>query len=392
VSFYKEKKRLYVAFRLAVGIWFFLSAAVLIPFSSDTAQNASTSRSLGRLAESRAEKLKPSAPPLMVDKKLFFQRASLGTVTAIRPVRMPADSQSAFWIAAERGAVSVTDSGKPRLSVRFERMGGKVTPVDMEGDGSFEFLSRSGGQEEVRLYDHEGRQLWNYGLGRDPAVRDAACGDLNGDGLMECVLAMKGDGGLRLLDRSGKELWRKLDLNIWHVEILDWDGDGRNEILHTSAAGRIRIRNADGEIVRELPGDNFVSLFSVCHWQNPDSRWFILNNNNRTGIQIIDAEGNVTASIPATAKGYEAVGTPVRFDARGQSYFALLIGNCTPRRDSHLFIYNPENEIIYEEKFLPSQAALLAVRDETTGDETLLVGEGEGRVWKYRLVPAGSKN
>ena len=82
----------------------------------------------------------------------------------------------------------------------------------------------------------------------------------------------------------------------------------------------------------------------------------------------------------------------MRFEAEGKPYFALLVCNCTPRRDSHLFIYAPDGEIVYEEKLFPPQAALLAVPDETTGQETLLVGEGEGRVWKYRLVRATSRN
>ena len=389
MNFYDTMKRFYGPARLSGKDWAGLFGALLLLFSAATAQKETKSQSPPPQTQKRAERLKVSAKPLVVEKKLFFQKASLGTVTSILPARLQLDSQSAFWIAAEWGAASVTDSGKLRSSVRFERMGGKVAPVDMDGDGNFEFISRGGGQEEIRLFDREGRQLWKYGLGMDPAAGDASCGDLNGDGQLECVVGMKGAGGIRLLDKNGRERWRKPDLSVWHVEVLDWDGDGKNEILHTNAAGQLRVRNANGEIVRELPGNNFITLFNLCRWPETDSGWFILSNNNRTGIQLIDFKDNVVAAIPTTAKGYEAVGTPVRLEAEGKPYFAMLVCNCTPRRDSRLYLYDPDGDIIYEEKLLPSQAALLAVPDEITpGLETLLVGEGEGKVWQYRLVPA----
>ncbi len=186
---------------------------------------------------------------------------------------------------------------------------------------------------------------------------------------------------------------RQPDLIVWHVEVLDWDGDGKNEILHTNAAGQLRIRNADGEIVREFPRNNPISLFNLCRWPGADGGWFILSNNTRTGIQLIDFKDSVVADIPTTAKGYEAIGTPVRLEAEGRSYFAMLVCNCTPRHDSRLYLYDPDGDIIYEEKLLSSQAALLAVPDETApGLESLLVGEGEGRVWQYRLAPTTPRN
>ncbi|MCI0596569.1 MAG: VCBS repeat-containing protein [candidate division Zixibacteria bacterium] len=316
----------------------------------------------------------------------------MGTITSLRPSSSQTDAQPLLWIAGERGAAAVTDSGQPLIAVRFERAGGKVTPLDIEGDGNLEFLSRGGGQEEVRLYDRAGRQLWKYGLGTEPAVRDAACGDLDGDGQSECAVAMKGDGGIHLLDKNGRVLWKRPEPNVWGVEILDLDGDGKEEILYSNGAGKLCVRDRAGGTFRELPGNNSISLFSLCPRPDADGGWAVLNNNNYTGIQLLDFKGNVIASIPAPAKGYEAFGTPVSFEADGPPYFALLVCNTTPRRDSRLFIYNPENEIIYEEKFFPSQAALRAVRDARTGDEFLFVGEGEGRVWKYRLVPATPKN
>lgn len=392
MSFFDKKTRIYGPVVLSGKNGIGLSGLFLLFFSAALFYNEVQGQIPPRQTPTQAERAKAAAKPLVVDKQLFFQRAALGTITAIHPTNTPADSQTVFWIAAERGAVSVTDSGKPLLSVRFERMGGKVSPVDLEGDGNFEFLSRGGGQEEACLYNREGRRLWKYGLGTDPAVREAACGDLDGDGRSECVLAMKGNGGLRLLDRNGRLRWTKPEQNVWSVEILDWDGNGKNEIVYSNFAGQLRIRDGDGEIRTELPGNNYITLFSLCRWPDADSGWFILSNNKFSGIQLYDFKGKHVDSVPAPAKGYEVFGTPVRFEADGLYYFALLVCNSTPRRDSHLFIYNPEKEIIYQEKFFPPLAALRAVRDERTGEEFLLVGEGEGRVWKYRLVPAGTKD
>ncbi len=321
---------------------------------------------------------------LKLERSLFFEKPALGTITAIGWNRAESDSPAVFVVAGNYGAAFVGSDGQTLSSVRLDRKAGKVVPVDMEGDGKLEYIDRSSTPGEVGLFDHQGRTVWKYGLGTEPEADDMACGDLDGDGRLECAVAMKGNAGLRLLDKNGKEQWGKADMLVWNVEILDADGDGKNEIVHSNAAGKLRIRNADGGLIRELATKDPITLFSTCRWPTADGGWHILNNNTRTGIQLFNFEGKIVTTFPTDAKGYEAIGTPVLFAGEEKPYFALLVCNCSPSRDSRLYIYNSDGENVYEEILPTPQAAFLAVADERPGYEALLVGENEGRVWRYR--------
>jgi hypothetical protein len=254
----------------------------------------------------------------------------------------------------------------------------------MNGDGKLEYIDRSNTPGEVCLFDQEGRRVWKYGLGTEPEADDMACGDLDGDGELECVVAMKGMGGLRLLDRTGKEKWRRRDVNVWNVEILDTDGDGKYEILHSNVAGRLRIRNGEGTIVRELSTSDPVALFSICRWPAAEGGWAILNNKSQAEVQLLDFKGETILTLPTGVRGYEAFGTPVTFTAGEEPYFALLICNRASTRNTRFFIYNSNGDAVYEEDLPTLQASLLTISDEKNGSEALLVGENEGRVWRFR--------
>ncbi len=390
MNFFDTVKLLHRLPRFSGNGWAGLLGATVLLVSSAVAQNATKSQSPAR--QTKTERLKVSAPPLVMEKELFFQKAGLGAVTAIRPAPAWRDSQPFFWVAGERGAALVTGSGAVQHSVVFEHKGGKVTPWDLDGDGTCEFVSCDGRQGDLRVFDGEGRQRWRYGLGLDPAVGDATCGDLDGDGQLECVVGMKKSGGVRLLNRNGKEIWEKPETNVWHVEILDINGDGKNEIVHSNAIGLFRIRNGGGDILRELPYKNVIANFSLCRWPGADGGWFILNNNKATGLQIIDFEGKVITGFPTAAMGYEAGGVPVRLERGEKPLFALLVCDCLPHRDTWLYLYDSEGNLIFQDKLQSRRATLLTVVDETPGQEALLVGEEDGKVWRYRLVPATPGN
>lgn len=326
---------------------------------------------------------------LKLERSLFYEKPALGAITAIRWNWSNVDTQPVLVIAGNYGASLVDHAGKALSSVRLERKAGKTTPVDMDGDGKLEYIDRKSPVGEAALYDHQGQLVWKYGLGYDPEVEDMACGDLDGDGQWECVVALKGYGGLRLLEKSGKEKWRQPDTEVRHVEILDADGDGANEIVHSNVAGQVRLRNAKGVLIRELPAKNYVTLFSVCRWPTGKDNWFILSNKSRSEIELLDFEGKKVGVFSTGVRGYEAFGTPVTFAAGEKSYFALLICNCASTRNTRLFIYNSNGELVYEDKLPTRQASLLAIPDETAGGEALLIGENEGRVWRYRAPSPG---
>lgn len=109
------------------------------------------------------------------------------------------------------------------------------------------------------LSDKEGQVRWRSKSW--PGIDDSVSGDVNGDGKLSVVIGFNGGGGLLLLDGQGKELWKKEESNVWHVETLDTNGDGREEILHSNAKGELLVRNGNGDVIaRYLPNFYFRIL------------------------------------------------------------------------------------------------------------------------------------
>lgn len=325
----------------------------------------------------------------LLEDSLLFRKSTLGTITGMASSPLGPDSQPAIVVAGNYGAACYSDKGELRSAVKYERKGFQMAPVDLKGDGNYAFMNRGGDGQQVGLFDSEGRMAWRHGLGLEPVPNDMAAGDLDGDGELEFVVGMSGEGGIRLLDARGKEKWRQPDVNVWHVEILDWDGDGKNEIVHSNASGQVGIRDAAGKLIREMRYNAYVGYFTLCRWPDAAGSWFVLNNNKKEGIQLLDFQGNVITRFIAPVKGQRVFAAPVRLAAETKPYFALLICDRIPDHDTRLYLYDPDGEIIFEKRFLTSQASLLTVPNETPGTEKLLVGENDGAVWQFRLKPAG---
>ncbi|MGE5692574.1 MAG: FG-GAP repeat domain-containing protein, partial [Candidatus Zixiibacteriota bacterium] len=249
----------------------------------------------------------------------------MGSITALASTLSPVDSQPVIVAAGQYGAVYFSGKGEALSTVKFERKGYRMAPIDLKGDGKFAFMNRGGNGQQVGLFDSEGREAWRYGLGANQTPNAMAAGDLNGDGEPEFVVGMNGNGGVRLLDATGKEKWRQPDVNVWQVEILDADGDRKNEIVHSNVTGRVCIRDAEGQLRREFPGKTHIAAFSVCTWPDAVGQWALLCNSQLEGIQLLDFSGNLLTRFAPPAKGRRVYGTPLRLSPGEKPYFALLV-------------------------------------------------------------------
>jgi len=326
----------------------------------------------------------------LLEDSLLFQKGTLGTITGMVFSPPGSDSQPALAVAGDYGAAYFSGKGVFLSAVKFERKGFRMVPVDLKGDRNHAFMNRGGDGQQVGLFDSEGRVAWRYGLGVDPAPNNMAAGDLDGDDRPEFAVGMNGEGGIRLLNQQGKEKWKQPDINVWHMEILDVDGDGKNEIVHSNVSGQVRIRDGDGKLLREIPAKTFVAAFSVCRWPDANGGWALLNNNQLEGIQLMDFAGNALTKFFPPVKGRRVYGTPVRLSASEKPYFALLVCDCVPRNDTRLFLYDADGEIVFDKRLLTPRASLLTVPGDTPETEKLLVGESEGAVWQIRLKPVKS--
>lgn len=204
------------------------------------------------------------------EKKLVVHDATLGAVTDII---LDPTSEAALGVAGLQGAVFLKDDHSVVSRVTFDVPDRHSSPtriqfVATKTKGVWEFLDRGGhGWSDASLYGKDGHLLWAYG--GMPGVDDMAAGDLDGDGQPEFVVGFNGAGGLRCLDDTAHEQWRKMGGNIWHVEIVDMDGDGKPEIIQHRCSRRIRDPRSTRKISprddprRQWTGDSAAVLFDV---------------------------------------------------------------------------------------------------------------------------------
>src|SRR6185295_3356852 len=109
------------------------------------------------------------------------------------------------------------------------------------------YIDRGGGGWQTGAFiGEDGARLWQPDALQ--GMDDLAAGDVDGDGVPEFVVGYNGDGGIHLHDAAGKRRWREDDGNVWHVEVVDTDGDGRCEIVHSNAGGDLTVRDASGKV------------------------------------------------------------------------------------------------------------------------------------------------
>jgi hypothetical protein len=335
----------------------------------------------------------------LFERSVVLNDKGLGGVTDI--IRNPTQDAT-LGIAGLEGAVFLKADRSVISRVTFEQEGRRRKPSFMQfvatnTKGVWEFLDRGGhGWSDGALYGKDGQQLWVYG--GMPGLDDLAAGDLDGDGRPEFVAGFNGAGGLRCLDDTSRQLWQKPGGNIWHVEIVDTDGDGQPEIVHTGGAGGFVIRDRHGKYLREMiPGGPGLSLlrpycasFSLCRWPDEKGPFKILavatHAFGTSQILLCGFDGTIIGRYPLPdPKNYrEVYGTALR---RKKDEPPLLAVVCSHILDDAemLVVFNAKREIIYQETSSSAGAALLAVPSAVPGTDDLLVG-WTNTVWQYSFA------
>ena len=320
----------------------------------------------------------------LLTKTLFLRPAGIGAITDIARGQFDGKPGLEIGIAGNVRAMFVDDSGQMQSSITFDRQEiTHVDIVDVEGDGACEFIYRGAWSSDAALIDHNGETRWTYG--GLPGVDDMCAGDVDGDGRLEFAVGFNGGGGVHLLDDDGKRIWRKPDGNVWHVEIVDTDGDGRPEIVHSSAGGDVTVRDGRGNQLSREEAPAYFSDFSLCPWPSKQGPTLLLYAEDDT-VWILDFRAKAVAKLKAPESGElgEARGTPVRLRAGQADYLAVAVSYPVWHR-AILYLYDPNGKLVYQE-ILPEACDSIAALALGRADREVILGGGRGEVWKYELT------
>ena len=263
-------------------------------------------------------------------------------------------------------------------------MGNDVDLVAFGPQKETNFICRGSWASSPALIGLEGAVIWTLDDGGE-GVDDMCAGDVDGDGITDFAVGFNGSGGIRLYDEKGKQRWSKSDGNVWHVEIVDYDGQGAMGIAHSNAGGQLTLRDAQGTVLSQAMPTAYFSGFSQCRWPGAGSEAHLLSTGENNHW-ILDCKGVVTAKLPAPGSGdlSTSLGTTVQFAKDGPPHFAVLTDYGISTNAAVLWVYDSKGGLVYQEVLQVRGAAVLALHDQATGTDRLLVG-GVGEVLAYTL-------
>ena len=324
----------------------------------------------------------------LVEKRPFYAGNVIGSISQI-VVGWPADREGAeIAVVGSKGADFINLEGQVKKQVRFDAE--QYSPVEvarLDSTGTYGFLTRDQSwSAPATLFNNQGQVNWQS-PGHWPGVDDSASGSVSGDGKLSVVIGLNGGGGISLLDGQGSKIWTRKETNVWHVEMLDTAGDGRERIVHSNAGGQLLVRDANGDVVARYFPDYYISYFALTRWgeESKPSHLLIPVSETRDGcckpyMIVSDRRGNKIAELESPLGGLFSLfsATPIRF-GNGNEYFAVLENSFASDR-SMLLLYGRDGNIAYQEILGESCLGLAALRINHA--EQLLVG-CSGRILAY---------
>lgn len=148
-------------------------------------------------------------------------------------------------VASHSGDFGIIDGNGAILWMNKTEQLRRMRSYDLFGDGTSEILT-GGEYGEFAIWNGgEGTRIFVNGMGQP--VSEIRTAEINGDpSSIEIIVGGK-DGGLWALDANGKELWSHTVADkVTEIVGVDFDDDGRQEVVIGDDAGEVIIFSPDG--------------------------------------------------------------------------------------------------------------------------------------------------
>ncbi|MEM7015590.1 MAG: VCBS repeat-containing protein, partial [Verrucomicrobiota bacterium] len=271
-------------------------------------------------------------------------------------------------------------------------------PIDVDRDGTFEFIDGGFGSPLLELIAADGARIWEFDQRSftDNPVSEADVsvikgGDLDGDGKMEIVIEFN-HRNIIAINHDGSIRWRKPALQSWGLELLDIDGDGKSEVIHLDQNKAV-IRDGAGVPLQHTPF-SFGSLAMDLVWNLPtqDPHLVGLQGDQVHRIDPLSLAKKfpqLRAPFPKTANANQiAIREVIPVNLGGSVYYAAHYIHPYEYDLAYLGVFSANGNMIYEETFNRRLLELVAVDDLNRQDGTqCLLVSCKNRVTEYRIAP-----
>ncbi|HEV2663702.1 MAG TPA: hypothetical protein VG324_02265 [Blastocatellia bacterium] len=335
---------------------------------------------------------------LALTKKLLYENRDLNLIHELKLGKFGTD-KTGLMVVGGRGACELTLEGQPVRCISYTLLNlFPVQVVELPKQNDYVFVAGGlWGEPAAVVMDSEGKVKWRYDA-RFKAIGEPAVIELGASG-GQAVAVFERERGLLFFDLdTGKLLSIKQPSAPFRgIEAIDFDGDGRKELLANDTKDRLITLTSSGEVVMWAESQ----VFSFAATQSEPSNILIAPDLSNVGL--VDAP-NVVARKPGKMvlldrKLQRVASWDTPYPYPGTSYLRLIAAEPlgTPNQWSGLvslftgagswhktplFVHSWDGKLLYEEILEDDYLSILPLPGAEQGTVSFLVG-GRGQVWGY---------
>ena len=318
-------------------------------------------------------------------KKFFYKDPDLNLIWDLKKGQFDNDPDEEILVVGSNGGRIVTLEGKIKDSFPIPHLYG-ISAIDFNNDGDYEFLGRGGGfsSVSVAVLNSSGKVEWRYST---TYVGPPKAGDIDGDGTKEIVLPysrnlklLRFGGGLMVFNEEGDYIhkYKGYPSPLEHIEIADFNGDGKDEILYwNKTKNRFIIQNAGGGVTYQFKPFMDECNFAITDWVDTSLVHILLFGEDKMQVVQPDGTAVVTLDTPFSyAYCNPSSGNILKLKIDGKivyRYVSTIVGRGSCHK-TVLSINSLSGELLYQEIIWADCPSLLILSDSESEDAGFLIG------------------